>query len=118
MFQTTITYRNIEIDRKLDDYLNKKLKGSLKLFKDVLDVHIILSRQRSRYSTEITINGEGFSLHANGVDSKDVYLSIEGALDKIEGQLKRIKEKRISKKRRRQPPPLETIEGAIPSKEG
>lgn len=118
MFQTTITSQNIEIDKKLNDYLNKRLNETLRFFKNVLGVHIILSKQKNQYCTEITVNGEGFSLHANRVNSGDVCLSIDGALDKIEGQLKRHKEKRISRKRRKQSPSLETMVSVIsPKKE-
>lgn len=100
MFHTTITSRRIPIDKGLADYINNGL-DRLRFFKNVLDLHIILSKQRSRYSTEIIVNGKGFNLKANETDPGDVHLSIDRAFDKIEGQLKRYKEKKVSRKRRR-----------------
>lgn len=102
MFQISLTSRNIEIDKKLNDYVNKELKEALKYSKDILSANIILSKQHNRYCTEITINGEGFNLHANGVNPGDIYLSIDGALDKMQEQVKRHREKKVSRKRRRQ----------------
>ncbi|HAV43413.1 TPA: ribosome-associated translation inhibitor RaiA [bacterium] len=100
MFQISITSRSIEIQKGINDYVTKQLNQAAKHFKDVLDIDVILSKQRGQYLTEITLYGEGFTLHAKGMHSKDVYLSIDEALNRIKSQLDRYKKKIVSRKRK------------------
>ena len=62
--------------------------------------------------------GERFGLQAKGVNPGNVYLSIDGALDKLQGQLKRHKEKAVTRKRRSGIPSSGSMTSVISAKKG
>lgn len=92
-----ITGKNIELTDAIRSYVEKKISKFKKYFDQVLDVQVILEVQKNVHIAEILVNAKGVFL--KGLErSEDLYASIDLAVDKIEKQLIKYKEKLQSKK--------------------
>jgi len=97
--EISITGRHMNLENVHRDYVEKRL-GQLKRFFDgVLDIHVILSKEKHRQSADITIHVNGVTLHGEE-ETDDFYSSIDRVTDKIEKQLRRYKD-RLRERRRR-----------------
>jgi len=96
----TVTFRHFEGSDNLRDYVEKSL-GKLERFCDsVEDAHVILGIEKHRNLVEITVNVHGQVLKAMN-EANDMYISIDGAVDKLERQLKKYNTKLKSHRRGR-----------------
>ncbi len=88
----TLTGRHIEITEALRDHVTEKLGHACKLLDKITSTHVTISVEKSRHIVEVTIHSHGATLHAKE-ETHDMYSSIDLAVDKIETQAKRLKEK-------------------------
>ena len=88
----TITGRHVEITDPLRDHVNERLGHACKLLDKISSAHVTVSVEKSRHLVEISIHSHGTTLHAKE-ETHDMYSSIDQAVDKIETQAKRLKEK-------------------------
>ena len=87
-----ITAKNLELTSALKEYVEKKLLRIEKYFDYVLDINVVLEIQKNVHTAEILVNAKGVFL--KGLEkSEDLYASIDLAIDKIERQLAKYKEK-------------------------
>lgn len=89
----TITGRHLEMTDALKEYIEHKLKHlDDKYFLKIVECHVIAGVEKFRQAAEIVIVGK--HLKVSGKDeTTDLYTSVNGAFAKIEGQLKRYKDK-------------------------
>lgn len=93
----TITGRNIEITDGLKSAVEDKLAKLEKYFTPDTDVFVTLSVEKERQKIEVTIPVKGNIIRSEQVSS-DMYVSIDLVEEVIERQLKKYKNKLISKK--------------------
>ncbi|KAA0258196.1 ribosome-associated translation inhibitor RaiA [Deferribacter autotrophicus] len=92
-----ITARNIDLTDPIRSYVEKKVSKIKKYFDQIIDVHVLLEVQKNVHIAEILVDAKGVFL--KGLEkSEDLYASIDLAVDKIEKQLVKYKEKLKSKK--------------------
>lgn len=92
-----ITVKNVELTEAIRSYVEKKVSKVKKYFEQVIDIHVVLDVQKNVHLAEILVNAKGVFL--KGIEkSEDLYASIDLAMDKIERQLVKYKEKLKSKK--------------------
>ncbi|MEC9493109.1 ribosome hibernation-promoting factor, HPF/YfiA family [Flexistipes sp.] len=92
-----ITAKNIDLTDAIRSYVNKKIGKVKKYFDQVIEVHVVLEVQKNLHIAEVLVNAKGVFL--KGLEkSEDLYASIDLAVDKIERQLVKYKEKIQSKK--------------------
>lgn len=92
-----ITVRNVELTDAIRSYVEKKVSKVKKYFEQVIEIHVVLDVQKNVHIAEILVNAKGVFL--KGIEkSEDLYASIDLAMDKIERQLVKYKEKLKSKK--------------------
>jgi len=86
------TARHYDLAPALKDYAEGKVHHLKRYFDHIVNAHVVFSLEKYRHKVEI-------SLHVNGKDfvsveeSDDMYASVDGAVDKLETQLRRFKEK-------------------------
>lgn len=88
----TITGRNIEITDAINDHLDSKMKKTIQDLGESADVHISLHVEKHRHMAEITVKAKGFTVHADE-ETKDLYLTMDNVLAKIEKQLRKHKDR-------------------------
>lgn len=85
--------KNIEVTKALRDYAEKKVAKIEKFFeKSPLDSEVTLSTERGFHVVDITVQVDGLLLRGEE-RSNDMYASIDGAIDKIERQVRKFKTK-------------------------
>jgi len=88
----TVTGRKIEITDGIRDHLGNKMKKTIADLDEAADVHVALSVEKHRHFAEITVKTNGFTVHSHE-ETDDLYASMDKALDKMEKQLRKHKEK-------------------------
>jgi len=95
--QTSVTFKNIDSSENLRAYVADKLDRFDKYLYNPAEASVVLSVEKFRHIAEININGD--RLNINGKEeTEDMYSAIDMALDKLEKQIKKSKEK-LSDKR-------------------
>lgn len=90
--QVSVTFRKIEASDTLRSYAEDKLYRVKKYVEDPIDAHVVLSVEKFRHIAEVSVDANGLRL--NGVEeTEDMYSAIDMAVDKIESQIKRYRQK-------------------------
>jgi len=90
--QVNVTFRHMDPTDALKEYAQDKLERLEKYIEGPLEVHVVLSTEKFVHVAEVTAQTRGASFA--GTDrSEDMYASIDGAVDKIERQVVKYKER-------------------------
>jgi len=95
--QTTVTFKNIEPSETLKNYAADKLDRFDKYLDNPAEANVVLSVEKFRHISEISISGDRLIINAKE-ETNDMYSAIDMALDKLEIQIKRNKEKSRDKR--------------------
>jgi putative sigma-54 modulation protein len=95
--QKTVTFINLDSSEPLKTYAFEKLDRFDRLLQNSAMAAVVLTVEKFRHICEISISADGFTINAHE-ETGDMYSAIDMALDKIEKQIKKNKEK--FKKRR------------------
>ena len=91
--QVYISFRHMEPSEPLKDYAEEKVKRVLrKYIRDAFDAQITLSVEKFRHIAKFLVSYRGLSIKCEE-SSDDMYSSIDLALDKLERQVRRYKDK-------------------------
>ena len=90
--QVSVTFRRIDASDTLRNYAEEKLNRITKFIEDPIEAHVVLSVEKFRHIAEVSINANG--LRINGQEETgDMYSAIDMAVDKVEAQIKKNREK-------------------------
>ena len=92
----TVKTKNIELTDALNDYVYKRFAKLEKYFTPETEAHVTLSVEKERQKIEVTIPVKGSVIRAEQV-SNDMYVSIEVVEETIERQLKKYRNKIVTK---------------------
>jgi len=87
-----ITGRHFEMKEELKQGIKNKIQRLRKYFNHIIDVHVIISREKERYISEIILSAKKIKRTAKE-ENNDLYYSLNKAIDKIESQLAHLKDK-------------------------
>jgi len=90
--QVNITFRGIDSTESLKSYVKERAGHLEKYFDRAIETHAVLSLERYLHHADITIQAGPYVLRGR-TKSEDMYKSIDEAVEKIEKQLKRYKDK-------------------------
>jgi len=88
----SVTFRNTGGEDWQKEYVNNKLKKIKKYVDNPVEVNVILSVEKFRNVAEVNLMVNGLNVNAKE-EAKDMYLAIDNAMEKIERQLRKHKEK-------------------------
>jgi len=89
----SITLRNTEAGETWQkEYVDDRLRKLKKYIDHPVEAHIVLSVEKFRNVAEINLMANGLNVNAKE-EAKDMHLAIDNAVDKIERQLKKHKDK-------------------------
>ncbi len=92
--QTSVTFRHMNASDALKNHAIEKFARLEKYLDEAADAHVILSTERYLFKAEITIGTHGLVICAKEVSS-DMYNSIDRAVEKVEKQVKRYRDRLI-----------------------
>ena len=90
--ETTFTFRHIDPSEGLKQHALDKLQKLDKYKVQPLHAHVIFTTERFQHVVEITLTAHGVQ-YVSLEKEKDMYASLDLAMQKIERQLKRHKER-------------------------
>src|SRR5689334_14192465 len=90
--QLNITFRHLDASESLKEYARDKVDRVRKYLDQAGEAHVVLSLERHLHHADITIHSGAFVLRGRE-KSEDMYASLDLAMDKIERQLRRYKER-------------------------
>lgn len=90
--QLSVTFRHLESSDALKEYSKARLEKLDKYMKGPIEAHVVLTLEKFRHYAEVTIldRGTKFTSQEEGFD---MYQALDNAIDKIERQVKKYKEK-------------------------
>lgn len=84
--------KNLHMNDYLKEQVEKKVNKLDRYFNPDTEIHVTLTMERSRHKTEVTVPINGVTIRSE-VENHDMYNSIDMALDKLEKQMHRHKQK-------------------------
>jgi putative sigma-54 modulation protein len=100
------TGRQMEVGDDLRRYTEARLRKITRLLGDTYEMHVILTAEKHRRLAEITLKVRDHTL-VGIEESGDPRTSLNGALAKLERQAVRLRERKLTRKRR--PKPATTV---------
>ena len=88
----SVTFRNAEGEEWQKEYVEERLMKLKKYIDHPVDARVILSVEKFRNTSDINLTANGLNINGKG-EEKDMHLAIDNAIEKIERQLKKKKEK-------------------------
>ena len=89
----SVTGRHMEITDAIRDYASEKVAHALGEFPRVESVHVILDIEKFRQMAEVVVQAKNHIRVDARDESEDMYVSIDGAVDKAQTQLRRLRDK-------------------------
>lgn len=94
----SFTGRHIEVTDALRTFATERLERLAKHFDRIMDVHLVLSVDKVLQKAEATLEIPHFpTIHAHA-ESTDMYNSIDTMIGKLESQIQKHKEKKITER--------------------
>jgi len=90
--QTSLTFKNLDPSDNLKSYVRDKLDRFDKLLDNPAEASVMLSVEKFRHIAEINIIGDRLNLIGKE-ETNDMYSAIDMALDKLDKQIKKNKQK-------------------------
>ncbi len=90
--QLRITARHFDMNGNLKEFAEKNFAKLERYFENIIDCHLILTKDRYQQVAEGTLKVYGTVITAK-VATNDMHASVEKLADKLEAQLKRYKDK-------------------------
>ena len=87
--QINVTGRHLDITDAIRDHIHNKLTHAFHDFPRVLHVHVILDVQKHRQLAELVVQAANHVDVEATAESDDLYVSIDGAIDRAAKQLRR-----------------------------
>lgn len=101
--QTSVTFKNIDPSDHLKSYVSDKLNRFDKYLDNPGEANVVLAVEKFRHIAEINIAGDRLTI-IGSEETNDMYSAIDMALDKLEKQIKKskqkIRERRLASKNR------------------
>lgn len=90
--QTSVTFKNLDPSDHLKTHASEKLDRLDKYLDNPAEATVVLSVEKHRHIAEITVFGDRLNLMGKE-ETNDMYTAIDMALDKLETQIKKTKQK-------------------------
>ncbi len=109
-----ITSRHEKLTEGLRLSVEDKIKRVERYLGKIKEAHVILNFEKKGHTCEINLSAKGLKMSSKAV-SRDMYNSIDGALEKLETQAKKHKDIRVGRHRGREISPFKSVtHGLIP----
>ena len=98
--QITITARHFDLTKAIRDSIEHSCEKLTRYFEQIITIHLTLSLENNRNLVDISLHASKFNLQAQA-DGMDMYLTINEAVDNMEAQIKKLKDRVTDHQKRR-----------------
>ena len=92
MGDISVSFRHLEATAALREYAVEKVSRVKKHFDGQAEINVVLSSEKHRYTVEIMLKANRITINAKE-ETNDMYSAIDLAVDKVNRQMKKHKEK-------------------------
>ena len=92
MGDVSVTFRHLEATAALREYAVEKASKIRNYFGEPNEITIVLSSEKHRYTAEITLKAGRITANAKE-ETEDLYSAVDIAVDKVDRQIKKHKDK-------------------------
>jgi putative sigma-54 modulation protein len=115
MGDVSVTFRHLEATTSLREYAIEKVSRVKKYFDGQSEINVVLSSEKHRYTAEIPLKANRISINAKE-ETDYMYSAIDLAVDKVDRQMKKHKEKLRRHKTNTIPPKIVSRYNILSSK--
>lgn len=90
--QISITARHFELTKPIRDYVEESCEKLTRYFDHIINIHMTLTLENTRNIVEMSMHASKFNLQSVS-EEMDMYVAIDAAIEKMEVQLKKLKDK-------------------------
>jgi len=90
--QITITARHFDLTQAIRDHVETACIKLNKYFDHIITIHVTLAWENNRNLCEMSLHASKFGLQSQS-EENDMYLSIDNTIDKMESQIKKLKDR-------------------------
>lgn len=90
--QISVTFRQLEPSEALKNYVTERLKKFKRYLEGPQEAHVVLALEKFRHLADVTINSNGRIIKGRE-ENADMYAAIDLVMDKIDQQLRKMREK-------------------------
>jgi putative sigma-54 modulation protein len=110
--KTTVTGRHIEVTPALKAYVEERINHLGRYSNRATEASVILTVEKYRHQADVTVNVNGTVVQATE-ETSEMYSSIDQAVEKVERQIKKLKDRLHDHRQRVEPLPVdEAVAGA------
>lgn len=91
-FNISVTGRHLDVTESMKQHAREKLEKIKKYFPRVIDIHVVMDIQKFNHKVEVILQANHINIQAKEV-TKDMYISIDKVVAKLDRQLKKYKNK-------------------------
>jgi putative sigma-54 modulation protein len=95
--QISVTFRQIEPSEALKNYVTDRLNKFTRYLDGPVEAHVVLGLEKFRHLADVTIDNNGRIIKGKE-ENTDMYAAIDLVMDKIDLQLKKVRDKLKSPK--------------------
>jgi putative sigma-54 modulation protein len=90
--QISVTFRQLEPSEALKNYVTERLNKFKRYLDGPVDAHVVLGLEKFRHLADVTIDSNGRIIKGRE-ENADMYAAIDLVMDKIDMQLKKLRDK-------------------------
>ena len=90
--QTSVTFKNVDSSEHLKTYVSEKLDRLDKYLDNPAEANVVLTVEKFRHIAEINLIGDRLNINGKN-ETNDMYSAIDMAIDRLEKQIKKNKQK-------------------------
>ena len=94
----TTTARHCELEPEVRQFAQERLSKLSRFARDILEAHVVVTAEKYRHSAEIMLRLKRHEM-VSREEANDARAAIDQAADRLEHQMRRLKEKRLERKR-------------------
>ncbi|MBW1991338.1 MAG: ribosome-associated translation inhibitor RaiA [Deltaproteobacteria bacterium] len=91
--QISVTFRQLEPSEALKNYVTERLRKFKRYLEGPQEAHVVLGLEKFRHLADVTINSNGQIIKGRE-ENTDMYAAIDLVMDKIDQQLRKLREKK------------------------
>jgi putative sigma-54 modulation protein len=96
--QISTTARHCELDSELRAFAQQRLEKITRFARDIHEAHLTITAEKFRHVAEIQLKLDHHEMVIRD-ESPEMRMAIDRAIDRLEQQLRRLKERRVDRKR-------------------
>ena len=89
----SITGKHMEVRGGMKRYIENRLDKLVTFFAGISEAHAVLKIEKYLSTAEVSLSGKKLHLFAEGSSDENLYVAIDRAIDRLEEQVRRQREK-------------------------